>query len=85
MSPAAAAKTKKASPEILMVANAAGETIKVAKPRASRSKAKTAVTDGVSLEGGEASGDADATSAANKVSPTKASKTKAGAAKTAAA
>jgi RNA polymerase primary sigma factor len=85
MSPAAAAKTKKATPEILMVANAAGETIKVAKPRASRSKAKTAVTDGVSLEGGEASGDADATSAANKVSPTKASKTKAGAAKTAAA
>ena len=85
MSPAAAAKTKKATPEILMVANAAGETIKVAKPRASRSKAKTAVTDAVSLEGGEASGDADATSAANNVSPTKASKTKAGAAKTAAA
>ena len=85
MSPAAAAKTKKASPEILMVANAAGETIKVAKPRASRSKAKAAVPDAVSLEGGEAAGDADAASAANKVSPTKASKTKAGAAKTAAA
>jgi RNA polymerase primary sigma factor len=85
MSPAAAAKTKKASPEILMVANAAGETIKVAKPRASRSKAKAAVPDAVSLEGGEAAGVADAASAANKVSPTKASKTKAGAAKTAAA
>lgn len=85
MSPAAAAKTKKASPEILMVANAAGEAIKVAKPRASRSKAKAAVTDAVSLEGGEAAGDADAASAANKVTPTKASKTKAGAAKTAAA
>ena len=85
MSPAAAAKTKKASPEILMVANAAGETIKVAKPRASRSKANAAVPDAVSLEGGEAAGDADAASAANKVSPTKASKTKAGAAKTAAA
>ena len=85
MSPAAAAKTKKASPEILMVANAAGDTIKVAKPRASRSKAKAAVPDAVSLEGGEAAGVADAASAANKVSPTKASKTKAGAAKTAAA
>ena len=85
MSPAAAAKTKKASPEILMIANAAGEAIKVAKPRASRSKAKAADTDAVSLEGGEAAGDADAASAANKVTPTKASKTKAGAAKTAAA
>ena len=85
MSPAAAAKTKKASPEILMVANAAGDTIKVAKPRASRSKAKAAVTDAVSLEGDEAAGDADAATAANKVTPTKASKTKAGAAKTAAA
>ena len=85
MSPAAAAKTKKASPEILMVANAAGDTIKVAKPRASRSKAKAAVPDAVSLEGDEAAGDADAATAANKVSPTKASKTKAGAAKTAAA
>ncbi len=85
MSPAAAAKTKKASPEILMVANAAGDTIKVAKPRASRSKAKAAVTDAVSLDGGEAAGDADAATAANKVTPTKASKTKAGAAKTAAA
>ena len=85
MSPAAAAKTKKASPEILMLANAAGDTIKVAKPRASRSKAKAAVPDAVSLEGGEAAGVADAASAANKVSPTKASKTKAGAAKTAAA
>jgi RNA polymerase primary sigma factor len=85
MSPAAAAKTKTATPEILMVASAAGETIKVAKPRASRSKAKTVVTDAVSLEVGEAAGDADAASAANKVTPTKASKTKAGAAKTAAA
>ena len=40
MSPAAVTPAKKATPEILMVANASGETIKVAKPRASRSKAK---------------------------------------------
>ena len=74
MSPAAATKTKKATPEILMVANAAGETIQVAKPKASRSKAKAA------------DGDADAADAANKVTPTKAkaAKTKASGTKPAA-
>ncbi|MFZ9267461.1 MAG: sigma-70 family RNA polymerase sigma factor, partial [Vulcanococcus sp.] len=74
MSPAAASKTttskatsakasasKAAKPEILMVANASGETITVAKakPKASRSKAK-------------AEDDTTATKAANKVTPTKA-------------
>jgi RNA polymerase primary sigma factor len=73
MSPAAASKAttskattskaapKAAKPEILMVANASGETISVAKakPKASRSKAKA--------EDGEG-----ATAAANKVTPTKA-------------
>ena len=68
MSPAAASKAttskaapKAANPEILMVANASGETISVAKakPKASRSKTK--------VEDGEA-----ATAAANKVTPTKA-------------
>ncbi|MBD1195265.1 RNA polymerase sigma factor RpoD [Vulcanococcus sp. Clear-D1] len=74
MSPAAASKTtttktsaakaaapKVAKPEILMVANASGETIAVAKakPKASRSKAK-AEEEGVAGE------------AANKVTPTKA-------------
>ncbi|MFZ9946570.1 MAG: RNA polymerase sigma factor RpoD, partial [Vulcanococcus sp.] len=74
MSPAAASKTttskasaakaaasKAAKPEILMVANPSGETIKVAKakPKASRSKAK-------------AEDDTTAATAANKVSPTKA-------------
>ncbi|QCH14202.1 RNA polymerase sigma factor RpoD [Synechococcus sp. CB0101] len=74
MSPAAASKTttskatsakasasKAAKPEILMVANASGETITVAKakPKASRSKAK-------------AEDDTTATEAANKVTPTKA-------------
>jgi len=56
---AKAAAPKAAKPEILMFANASGETIKVAKPKASRSKAKAA------------EGDA-AAEAANKVSPTKA-------------
>jgi RNA polymerase primary sigma factor len=56
---AKAAAPKAAKPEILMVANASGEAIKVAKPKASRSKAKAA------------EGDA-AAEAANKVSPTKA-------------
>jgi RNA polymerase primary sigma factor len=74
MSPAAASKTtatkasaakpiapKTAKPEILMVANASGETIVVAKakPKASRSKAK-------------ADEEAVAGTAANKVTPTKA-------------
>ncbi len=72
MSPAAASKAttsktttpkaaapKTAKPEILMVANASGETIKVAKAKASRSKAKA--------EDGSA-----AAEAANKVTPTKA-------------
>jgi RNA polymerase primary sigma factor len=74
MSPAAASKTsatkasvakpvvpKTAKPEILMVANASGETIAVAKakPKASRAKAK-------------ADEEAAAGTAANKVTPTKA-------------
>ncbi len=71
MSTAAASKAKKAAPEILMVANAAGETIKVAKPKATRAKAKDAE--------GAATGEA-----ANKVTPTKAKTTKAAATKTAA-
>jgi RNA polymerase primary sigma factor len=71
MSTAAASKAKKAAPEILMVANAAGETIKVAKPKATRAKAKDAE--------GAATGEA-----ANKVTPTKAKATKAASAKTAA-
>ena len=66
MSPAAATKAKKAAPEILMVANAAGETIQVAKPKASRSKVKAA--EGAELD------------AANGVTPTKAKATKAKAA-----
>ncbi len=61
---AAASKAKKAAPEILMVANAAGETIKVAKPKATRAKAK----DAEAAATGEA---------ANKVTPTKAKTTKA--------
>jgi RNA polymerase primary sigma factor len=64
MSTAAASKAKKAAPEILMVANAAGETIKVAKPKATRAKAK----DAEAAATGEA---------ANKVTPTKAKTTKA--------
>ncbi len=74
MSPAAAPKPKKATLEILMVANQAGETIQVAKPKASRSKPKAAA---------DASGATDAAGAepANKVSPTKAG-TKAAAGKT---
>ena len=56
---AKAAAVKAPKPEILMVANASGDTIKVAKPKASRSKAKTV------------EGDA-AAEAANKVTPTKA-------------
>jgi RNA polymerase primary sigma factor len=69
MSPAAATKkaataTKKASPEILMVANASGEAIKVAKPKASSAKAKA--KDKKDVE------DAGQAEAANKVSPTKA-------------
>jgi len=74
MSPAAATKAKK--PEILLVANAAGETIQVAKPKASRAKAKPAAADGEAAEGAEA---------ANKVTPTKAkaaAKSKASATKT---
>jgi len=71
MSTAAASKAKKAAPEILMVANAAGETIKVAKPKATRAKAKDAE--------GAAAGEF-----ANKVTPTKAKTTKAAATKTAA-
>ncbi|WP_411870363.1 RNA polymerase sigma factor RpoD [Vulcanococcus limneticus] len=74
MSPAAAPKPKKATLEILMVANQAGETIQVAKPKASRSKPKAAA---------DAAGATDAAGAepANKVSPTKAG-TKAAAGKT---
>jgi RNA polymerase primary sigma factor len=56
---AKAAAPKAAKPEILMVANASGETIKVAKAKASRSKAKA--------EDGSA-----AAEAANKVTPTQA-------------
>jgi RNA polymerase primary sigma factor len=59
---AAASKAKKAAPEILMVANAAGETIKVAKPKATRAKDAEAAATG---------------EAANKVTPTKAKTTKA--------
>jgi RNA polymerase primary sigma factor len=71
MSPAAVTPAKKAAPEILMVANASGETIKVAKPRATRSKAKT-----------EEAGEATATKAkASKASKPKASTTKAAATK----
>jgi RNA polymerase primary sigma factor len=68
---AAASKAKKPAPEILMVANAAGETIKVAKPKATRAKAK----DAEAAAAGEA---------ANKVTPTKAKTAKAAATKTAA-
>ncbi|NDG74719.1 MAG: RNA polymerase sigma factor RpoD [Synechococcaceae bacterium WB8_1B_136] len=68
MSPAAAAKAPKAAPEILMVANAAGDTIKVAKPKASRSKASAAAAT-------YAADAADSADAANKVTPTKAKAT----------
>ena len=77
MSPAAATKAKK--PEILLVANAAGETIQVAKPKPKASRAKAKPADG---DGGESG---DAAEAANKVTPTKAkaaAKTKASATKT---
>jgi len=74
MSPAAAPKPKKATLEILMVANQAGETIQVAKPKASRSKPKAAA------DAGDAT-DAIGAEPANKVSPTKAG-TKAAAGKT---
>ena len=82
MSPAAATKkaatsAKKASPEILMVANASGEAIKVAKPKASSTKAKSKTKK-------EAEGDGNA-EAANKVSPTKAKASASKAAKPAAA
>ncbi|MFZ9569897.1 MAG: sigma-70 factor domain-containing protein, partial [Vulcanococcus sp.] len=85
MSPAAATKkaatttaksAKKASPEILLVANASGEAIKVAKPKASSTKAKSKAKK--DAEGG------DQVEAANKVTPTKAKATKAAATKTAA-
>ncbi|WP_411867231.1 RNA polymerase sigma factor RpoD [Vulcanococcus limneticus] len=65
MSPAAAPKPKKAALEILMVANQAGETIQVAKPKVSRSKPKADAADAASAE------------PANKVSPTKAAAAKA--------
>ena len=66
MSPAAAPKPKKAALEILMVANQAGETIQVAKPKASRSKPKATAE----VEAG------DGSEPANKVSPTKAAAAK---------
>jgi RNA polymerase primary sigma factor len=62
MSPAAASKPKKAAPEILLVANAAGETLQVTK-KPSKAKAKTA--------------DADATSGASATKTKAASKSKA--------
>jgi RNA polymerase primary sigma factor len=72
MSPAAPAKAKKAAPEILMVANAAGETIKVAKPKAKRTKAA-----GADSSAETPLDTAELGAAANKVSPTKAKATKA--------
>jgi RNA polymerase primary sigma factor len=80
MSPAATTPTKKAPLEILMVANASGETIKVSKPKASRSKAK----DPESAEGAAGATKAKATKAkatTTKSSGTKASATKASASK----
>jgi len=85
MSPAATTPTKKAPLEILMVANASGETIKVSKPKASRSKAK----DPESAEGAAGTTKAKATkakatttkAATTKSSGTKASATKASASK----
>jgi RNA polymerase primary sigma factor len=71
MSPAAATPAKKAPLEILLVANAAGETIKVSKPKASRSKVKTA--------------EVEAEEATNAVTPTKTKATKAKATTTKAA
>ncbi len=71
MSPAAAPKPKKAALEILMVANQAGETIQVAKPKVSRSKPKATAEAG----NGEAADGASA-APANKVSPTKAAAAK---------
>ena len=65
MSPAAAPKAKKSSPQILSVANAAGELTTVIKPKASRSKAKPAA-DAEAAEGAET-----VAGPANKVSPTK--------------
>jgi RNA polymerase primary sigma factor len=67
MSPAAASKPKKAAPEILLVANAAGETLQVAK-KASKAKVKPSEVD--------AEAEAKVPSKAKT-----ASKTKAGAAK----
>jgi RNA polymerase primary sigma factor len=78
MSTAAASKAKKAAPEILMVANAAGETIKVAKPKATRAKAK----DAEAAATGEAANKVTPTKAKAKAKTTKAASTKTAAAKT---
>ena len=82
MSPAAATKkaataAKKASPEILMVANPSGEAIKVAKPKASGTKAKPKAK--------KEAEEAGTSEAANKVTPTKAKASAGKAAKPAAA
>ncbi|MBM5791045.1 MAG: RNA polymerase sigma factor RpoD [Cyanobacteria bacterium M_surface_10_m1_298] len=82
MSPAAATKkaataAKKASPEILMVANPSGEAIKVAKPKASGTKAKPKAK--------KEAEEAGTSEAANKVTPTKAKASASKAAKPAAA
>ncbi|MFM8260346.1 MAG: RNA polymerase sigma factor RpoD [Vulcanococcus sp.] len=66
MSPAAASKPKTAAPEILLVANAAGETLQVAK-KASKAKAQVS----------EADADAAAPAKAKAASKTKASASKA--------
>ncbi len=77
---------KKAALEILMVANQAGETIQVAKPKASRSKPRAAADadTGSDTDAGSDAGPGSGAEPANKVSPTKAAAragTKAGAAK----
>ena len=84
MSPAAASKPKTAAPEILLVANAAGETLQVAK-KASKAKAKVseAEADAAAPAKAKAASKTKASASKAKTSGTKATTTKAAASKTA--
>ena len=89
MSPAAASTTKKAAPEILLVANAAGETLQVTK-KASKAKSKPKAEEGDAASGvsstkAKAASKAKASgtkAAASKTGTTKASANKASSSKT---
>ncbi|MFM8936765.1 MAG: RNA polymerase sigma factor RpoD [Vulcanococcus sp.] len=84
MSPAAASTPKTAAPEILLVANAAGETLQVAK-KASKAKAQVseADADAAAPAKAKAASKTKASASKAKTSGTKATTTKAAASKTA--